>query len=71
MNKKKNNPGFGTVVIILLIIYFLIKSCGITEEKINKVFEDNTFRIISSTSTSSMDEEIIKYGKSQKINIYR
>lgn len=69
MNKKKNNPGFGTVVIILLIIYFLIKSCGITEEKINKVFEDNTFRIISSTSTSSMDEEIIKYGKSQNISI--
>ena len=69
MNKKKNNPSFGTVVIILIVIYLLIKSCGATTEKIDHVFEDNTFRIISSTSTSSMDEELINYGKKEKMNI--
>ena len=66
---KKNKSKKTTWIILLIIGYILLKSCG-KEEAIE---EDNktkdTFTIIASTSTSALDEEIKKYGKENKINI--
>lgn len=56
---KKDN----SKVIIWIIIFFIgllvIKSCGNSEEIIKS---EETFKIIASTSTSSMDQELISYG---------
>jgi Ca-activated chloride channel family protein len=62
--KKKDSKTITWIIIILLGI-ILFNACSIKEEQ----KEENTFRIISSTSTSTLDEEIKKYGKENKINI--
>lgn len=69
---KKNNNKLSTFLYIfvgILIISYL-KSCTYGDNvDLEKIIYDDTFKIISSTSTSSMDEEIIAYGKKKKINI--
>ena len=55
-------------VLILLILYgLLLSSCS--SGGIDLGGDDNTFRIIASTSTKKMDEHLIKYGKKNGINV--
>lgn len=63
---KKNKTQFIKWIIIIIIGIILINSCDSdeTETKLK-----NTFTIISSTSTSALDQEIKKFGKQNKINI--
>ena len=66
-NFVKNHPVL--FVLILFICYgaFLSCSCdGVLEENGNS---DNVFRIIASTSTKKMDEQLIKYGKKNNIKV--
>ena len=65
---KKNNPKILKWLFILIIGLILINSCG-SEEQEKPKKSKNTFTIISSTSTSALDQEIKKYGKENKINI--
>ena len=66
---KKDNSKIVTWIIILLIGFILLRACGKDEpEEVQKKSKD-TFTIISSTSTSALDDEIKKYGKENKINI--
>ena len=66
---KKNKTNKITWIILIIIGFILLKSCGKeTREQVHKKTK-NTFTIISSTSTSALDDEIKKYGKENKINI--
>jgi len=66
---KKNKTNKITWIILIIIGFILLKSCGKeTREQTHKTTK-NTFTIISSTSTSALDDEIKKYGKENKINI--
>ena len=66
---KKNKSSKATLIIMLIIGFMLFKSCGSDDmDQVQKKSKD-TFTIISSTSTSAMDDEIKKYGKENKINI--
>lgn len=64
---KKDNSKIVVWIMIIFMGLLLTKSCG-NEEKIETKSKD-TFRIISSTSTSSVDDEIIKYGKKNDIKV--
>ena len=55
-------------IFIIIIGLILINSCDTEEETKPKKSKD-TFTIISSTSTSALDDEIKKFGKQNKINI--
>lgn len=52
---------------LILIFIFIIYACSDKEETTRS--GKNTFNIIASTSTSSMDSDIIKYGKKNNIDI--
>ena len=66
---KKDNSKIVTWIIILLIGFILLRACGKDEtEEVQKKSKD-TFTIISSTSTSALDDEIIKYGKKNNIKV--
>ena len=67
-NTSKSNSKAITIIVILVILYIFsntIKSNNNNnyENDRNKVRNSNVFRIISSTSTSSMDNKLISYGK--------
>lgn len=64
---KKNNRGNGLIWIALIIIFCYVIFSGNDSDKTKK--DKNTFTIIASTSTSSMDDELIKYGKKNGINV--
>ena len=70
--EKKNGPSFGKVVFVLLAIYFGLNfvsgTIGIIEKNTN-VRNDNVFRILASTSTKMMDDNIIKYAKKNNIKL--
>ena len=52
-------------------VFIIIKSCGNNDNETveTKTKSKNTFKIIASTSTSSVDNEIIKYGKKNNIKV--
>lgn len=56
-------------IFLIFMIFLILKGCGVFNEETKEVNTKNTFRIISSTSTSALDSEIKKYGKENKINI--
>ena len=65
----KNTPHkFIKWILIITIGLILVNSCT-KEESRTKENTKRTFTIISSTSTSALDEEIKKFGKQNKINI--
>ena len=64
--KKKNNTKIWIWLIMIFIIFIYITSNKDEKENIKS---KDTFRIISSTSTSAMDDEITKYGKKNGIKI--
>lgn len=66
---KKNNPKLVKWIFIIIIGLILINSCDSEEEKQKPTKSKDTFTIISSTSTSALDQEIKKFGKQNKINI--
>ena len=68
-NKNKNRIG-----IIIIFILLFIRFCAplfASDDTTNNVTkrDDKTFRIIASTSTSKMDDKIIKYGKKNGIKV--
>ena len=66
--KGKNKGGLILVLIVLGFIFF----SGIfddNDDNDEKRYNDNVFRIISSTSTKKMDEHLIKYGKKNGIKV--
>lgn len=64
--KKKNNVTKWIWIIIISIIFISLIS---DKEETEKTKSKDTFTIISSTSTSSMDDEIIAYGKKNGIKV--
>ena len=65
MNKKNNIK----IWIWLIIIFIALIHITSNKEEKNITKSKDTFRIISSTSTRALDDEIKKYGKENKINI--
>ena len=70
MTKIKDNSNKFLYIIAAILIISFLKNCNFNNTiNIEDVIYDNTFKIIASTSTSPMDEEIISYGKKNNINI--
>lgn len=66
MKKKKGSNKIIIILICMLIFYTFIKPMF----KIEILPSDNdTFRIIASTSTKEMDEDLVKYGKEKGIKV--
>ena len=63
---KKNNKKTWVVIIFIIALIMIITSRG---EKNEETKKSGTFKIISSTSTSKMDNELIKYGKKNGIKV--
>ena len=71
-NVKKNNNGFRNIIIGILILYAVSVFASILDfdsDYFQYNNEDEIFRIISSTSTSKLDEEIIDYGEEIGIDV--
>ena len=73
MNKKKNGCSkiFGILIVIIVLSQLVkIMNANYDDDNPEKVVRnDNVFRIIASTSTSKMDNDIIKYGKRNGIKV--
>ena len=68
MDKKNNSNRVIWFIVFALVAYYFIS--GIFGDRTTPgILNDNTFRIISSTSTSAMDDELISYGKKNGINV--
>ncbi|MBR7042487.1 MAG: VWA domain-containing protein [Bacilli bacterium] len=69
--KKKNNGGLIVFLIILGIIFLprIFDSVNYPEDDDKPYKNDNTFRIIASSSTKMMDDKLIKYGKKKGIKV--
>ena len=63
MNKKSDKTGL--IIVILFVAIFLISKMGSGTVSNNK----NTFKLISSTSTKVMEDDLKKYAKSKGINL--
>ena len=68
MSKSKDKSNIFLYIIVGILLLSFIQKCN-DDIEIDEVLYDNTFRIISSTSTSMVDDEIISYGKKNHINI--
>lgn len=68
---KKDNSKIVVWIMIIFIGLLLTKSCGNNDNETieTKTKSKDTFKIIASTSTSSVDNEIIKYGKKNNIKV--
>ena len=66
---KKDNSKTVVWIIMIIMGFLLIKSCGNDNNETIETKSKNTFKIIASTSTSSVDNEIIKYGKKNNIKV--
>ena len=70
MDRKNNKLNTFFYVFAVIVFLSFISECNNENgPDIGKIIYDDTFRIISTTSTSSMDDEIISYGRKNKINI--
>ena len=70
MSKNKINSNIYLYLFFGILLLSFINSC--TKEgksTIDEVLYGDTFKIISSTSTSKMDEDIINFGKKNNIEI--
>ena len=72
MEKKKKNNTI-KIIVIVMAIYFLmviINALGEGASDISfNINNDKTFRIISSVYTKKMDNDLIRYGKKNGINV--
>ena len=70
---KKNGPSFWKVIFVVVIIYIILNvMSGSYEsgyETSKRTRNDNVFRILASTSTKKMDDNIIKYAKKNNIKV--
>ena len=68
MNSKNKNIKWFWIVVIVIIVFYIFS--GSNEKGIsNLLLNDNTFRIIASTSTKAMDNDIISYAKKNGFNV--
>lgn len=67
MNKKNSDDKWLLIVFVILGIVFF-NSCR-KNIRIVKEKKKNTFTILASTSTSKLDDDIIKYGKEKGFNV--
>lgn len=65
MNKKTDKTGL--IIVVIFIMIFVISKLG--SGTVSNLNSKNTFKIISSTSTKSMDDDIKKYAKSKGFNV--
>lgn len=71
-NVNKNNNGFRNIIIVVVVIYAISVFASIIDfdsDNFQYENEDEIFRIISSTSTSKLDKEIIDYGEEIGIDV--
>lgn len=61
--KNRNKNGLVVLVIVILIYMFVSTSINTIKDIGHDIVNKDSFRIISSTSTKSMDEDLIKYAK--------
>ena len=70
---KKKNPSFWKVIFVVVIIYIILNvmsgSYENSSETNNRTRNDNVFRILASTSTKKIDDNIIKYAKKNNIKV--
>ena len=70
---KKKGPSFWKVIFVVVFIYIILNvmsgsyESGYDTSKRTK--NDNVFRILASTSTKKMDDNIIKYAKKNNIKV--
>lgn len=66
-----NNKGYKYIIIAIVVLLIFWIYIANVEDKDNPIsfLNKDTFRIIASTSTKPMDDEIIKYGKENGIDI--
>lgn len=71
MRKKKIGVREKIYLSIGIFIFIIILSNieTLNNSTLSNIFNNNTFKIISSTSTKEMDNSIIKYGKKNGINV--
>ena len=72
MNGNERKKGKGALIFCLILIgYFIIKGLSGTDIDTNNsiVKNDGTFRILASTSTEKMDDNLIKYGRKKGIKV--
>ena len=71
-NGSKGNNKTIFIIVILIIFYIFsnsIKSNNNYEDRKNKPRNSNTFKIIASTSTTSIDKNLIAYGKKKGFEV--
>ena len=66
---KKNNSKIVIWIMAIFMALLFIKSCDEKEPVESKTKSKGTFKIIASTGTNSVDNEIIKYGKKNGIKV--
>lgn len=70
---EKKGPSFAKIVVICLIIYFVSNFISFVSQDGNEsnhtVRNDKVFRILASTSTEKMDDNIIKYASKNGIKV--
>lgn len=69
MKGNKNNNIIGVIIVLILAYFWLSPMFEGKTSIIDNSEDDKTFRIIASTSTSSMDDKLIKYGKKNHIKV--
>ena len=68
-NNKEQNKYILFVIIFLIIVYLLSNISNNNSIIPEHILKGDTFKIIASTSTSTMDKEIIKYAKKEGFNV--
>ena len=66
---KKNNNGFYLVIIVLLFVVYIIMNSGGKDIVTDTLTSKDTFKILASTSTKTMDDELITYGANNGFNV--
>ncbi len=70
MSKKKNKSnGYFWMVLILIFLVYACSNSGEVSNISEKLLSKDTFKIISSTSTRAMDDELISYAKKKGFDV--
>lgn len=66
---KKNNISFFWITLVVLFVIFLLSINDGGDYIKDNLTSRDTFKILASTSTSEMDDELIKYGSENGFNV--
>ena len=66
---KKNNISFFWITMIVIFIIYVLSINGDKEVVTDTLTSKDTFKILASTSTNTMDDELIKYGRDNGFNV--